>query len=385
MNIIESEQFRKKLTDEYKENCANIDDLDNKIYLLKKSSFKNKVIKVFLMSFIPCIANIFVCSVMKKNGLIQLELFNALSVGVPLTIGVFSKKLLEKNDILKDLSNSKNQKQKYEEEVKYSIEMDKLKTSNKIINKVSDDLKSWELMSVYLSNQYNNTSKDKDEITKNDLTSSVENIQNLLKEKKEELDIATTRKTLYNFREMANSDDIMDSFGLGFYTCLILYVISMSPIMIANQITIPGSLMNFFGVLFAPAIVGGLVCAGYRLKERSNQIKAFKKINIELGDSKITSEKQGLLDKNYENQKDKIINEEDEIINIIYTVRIQLENEIRKLESLNNDIEKMSEDEHMVVDHVIPDYQTSIISEQEMEVISEEKNPVLKKTIFDIK
>lgn len=352
MRIKDSKQIRKKLEEEYNENCSKIDDLNEKIRALNANDFETKANCVMGFSILPWIASILVMPGIIKSGIIPLNLVQPLFVGIPALIGITAEELFTRKsncrERLRKFSNSKTQKEKIEESTKYEIEKEKLRSANKILKKIYDDLLANENLINSHSISYNITEKDVDERTKEEIDDSIKNINNILQKKQQEVDVATTKNVLkekfWKVRDKFNRFSDILTFGMIGGMMFMLY--NMPIMMYLNQLENIQFQTSFLGAL-APAIIGGIVCGCYGIKRRNNFTSAFKTINNELGDNAISEfndyEKEKQIDKNLEN-----------IIRDTCAIKLQLEIEKQKLENLssifnsesvmNNFMKKLSDD-----------------------------------------
>ena len=91
MRIKDSEQIRKRLEEEYNDNCSKIDDLSKKIRALNENDLETRATGVMVFSILPWIASILVMPVIIKSGIISLNLVQPLFVGVPILIGIIAE------------------------------------------------------------------------------------------------------------------------------------------------------------------------------------------------------------------------------------------------------------------------------------------------------
>lgn len=265
MEIKDSEQIRKRLEEEYSENCLKIDDLNEKIKVL---------------------------------------------------------------EFLERLRKSKTQKERIEESTKYEIEKEKLKSANKILKKIYDDLSENENLINSLSTSYNINEKDVDERTKEEIDDSIKDIKNILKKKQQEVDIATTKRFLKEkfWKVRDKYQKIFNILMFGMVGGAIFMFFYDMPIMYLNQLENMQSQVSLLEAL-APAIIGGLACGGYCIKRINDYTSVFKTINNELGDNAISefrdNEKEKQFDKDLEN-----------VIRDTCAIKLQLEEEKQKQKNI---------------------------------------------------
>ena len=384
-------QIKKRIEEEYNDNCSKINELETKIWVLQRSGFENKFACASVLSTIPWVATVFAMPSILKLGLIPLELTKPLFVAVPALLGTIVSTIIYKkqkiNERVKEFSSAETTREKIEEEARYKIEQEKLRSYNKILKKNYDDLESNERLISSLSDKYNITSKENDIRNKEEVEEKVESIKKLLEERINDMDIATTRHTLsYLFWKVRSKLERFDSAimcgAMGMLCCMVLYNM---PMMMANKIESIQFQTSVLGTL-APAIIGGIACTGYGFKRIRDILCAFKNINNELGENAISEKSKDLhAEEDFKQEKNRVIND-------TCVVRMQLDNEIQKLESLKNNAEKILEEDYQTlkltqqpVGEIRNYYLDGEFEQKSDEVLSrqlpgEEEGPVLKKT-----
>ena len=179
-----------------------------------------------------------------------------------------------------------------------------------------------------LSTGYNITEKDTDEKTKEEISNNIENINNILQQKQQEMDIATIKNILREkfWRVRDKFYRFYDILTLSMFGGLMSMSLYDMPIIYQNQLGNIQFQTNFLGLL-APAIIGGLVCGGYGVKKRNNFVSVFKTINNELGDNAMSE----LADYEKEKYSKKDL---ETIIKDTCEIKLQLETEKQKLENV---------------------------------------------------
>lgn len=334
MNIKNSEQIRKKLEEEYNENCSKIDDLDEKIRTICANDFELRTTCVMVFSILPWFASIFVMPIIINSGFIPLNLVQPLFVGISALIGMTVEELFARKskcrERLRKFSKSKTQKEKIEESTRYEIEKEKLRNLNKILKKCYDDLSENENMISSLSERYNITEKD-DNKTAEEIATNIKNINDILVKQQQDVDIATTKCVLkekfWRVRDKFNSFfGVLISAMVGGIMCMLLY--DMPIMMTISQLQNIQFQASLIGAL-APLIIGGLVCGGYYTKRKKDRISVFKNINEELGNNAISEFRNYEEDKKFDKDLDNIIKE-------TCAIKLQLETEKQKLENVNS-------------------------------------------------
>lgn len=346
-----------------------------------------------VFSIIPWVATVFAGPSILKLGLIPLELTKPLFVAVPALLGTIASTIITKkqkiNERVKEFSSAKTTIGKIEEEARYKIEQEKLRSYNKMLKKNYDDLESNERLISSLSDKYNITSKENDTRNKKEVGENVESIKKILEERTSDMDIATTRHTLSNlfWKVRSKYDKFTDATmcgSMGILFCMMLYNM---PMLQANAIESIQFQTSILGIL-APAIIGGIVCTGYGFKRMHDRLCVFKNINNELGENAISESKDFNVKEDFEQEKNKVIND-------TCVIRMQLDNETQKLESLKNNTEKILEEDYQTpkltqqpIGEIRKYYLDGEFEQRSDEVLSrelpdEEKGAVLKKTLFD--
>lgn len=354
MEIKDMEQIREKLGEEYNENCAKIDDLNNKIRIINANDIETKVISSMGFSIIPWLVSIFLLPTVVNFGLIPLNLIPALTVGIPALIGIVSEEIFTRKskcrEQLSEFSDAKTQKEKTEEVIKYEIEIEKLININKVLKKCSDDLLEKEKMITTLSGTYNITEKDVDN---NEEITNIEDINNKLIEQQQALNVASTRYALkekfwrIRSRYKKNYDVFLFTSICGAFSMLLYNM----PIIYLNQLkNIP--FQTSFIETFAPFIVGIVVSSVYSFKIKKDNISIFNNINKKLKDNAISEVRKDGEDKEFAKELKNIIKDTCE-------TKLKLETEKQKLEnnpsfsyskSVMDDFTKKLDDDRLTYD-----------------------------------
>ena len=387
MNLNDLKKIRKKLEEEYNENCSKIDELDDKIRVISANNFETKVNYALAFSMIPWVVSIFFMPAMVKSGIIPLNMVQPLSVGVPALVGIIGEELLAKKlkwrERLRKFSKAKTQKEKLAESTKYEIEKEKLISANKILKKNYDDLLANERLINSLSTSYNITEKDVDERSKEEISNSIENTNNILQKKQQEVDIATTKSFLKEkfWKARDKAFRFTDVFMFGMMGGMGFMLFCDMPIICLNQLENIQFQASFFGIL-APAVIGGLFGSGYLIKRTHDYISVFKTLNNQLGDNAISEirdyEEDEQFAKNLEN-----------VITDTSAIKLKLESEKQKLNHVcetTSEIQMQSEVENLPMNYaknetplenMMPYMEESIFEEQSQEqglVLKRDKN-----------
>lgn len=333
MEIKNSEQVRKKIEEEYDKNCFKIDDLNKKIKIMNANDFEVRAAFVFVFFILLWGASIFVMPTIIQSGILPFYLVQPLCIGFfPVVISIFVEKTITQKskcrEKLKEFSKSKTQKEKIEELTRYEIEKECLRNLNKVLKKEYDDLLDDENRVNTLLERYNITEKNVMNKLPEEIIATIQSLNDILKEKQREMDIATTRWVLkekfWKVRDKWNCFFDMLMFSMiGGIVCMALYDM---PIVYMNHFFDIQLQPNFMQAV-SPLFIGGVASFGYYCKRKKEHTSIFRNMNKELGDDALSEvrdyEEDKQFDKNLEN-----------IIKDICIVQLHLENELQKLRNI---------------------------------------------------
>lgn len=327
------ERIRKKLEKEYDKNYSKIEKLCEKSNILSANDFESRFLRTLLLSLYPYSALILLIGVnMIPLVGISVELIPLICVSSSFIIGsciekVFSRKRKKQ---LKEISNSKIERDKIEEKIRYQIEIEKLKNYNKILEKMSNDFLSNENMIHLFSPNLDMSEKDKNNQTKEVILDNVNNIEKELKLQQEKMNITTTKSVLSN--EFYN---IRDNFFIRFNKVehIIIFGFIFTLFNLIPTIILPQFHVTHFTIL--SLLTGGFLGNVYDTIKNKNRKFIFQRINKELGEN--------ALFEFVENDEKKQFQETlDNLIKDICAIRLKLEFEKQKLyeisEKSNNEV-----------------------------------------------
>lgn len=266
-------------------------------------------------------------------------------IGACLGIGAVATKIIEHKEKLKErfklFSNAHNESEKLQEEVKYSIEKEKVSNRNKALIIAKKQLAINQSMLNSLSSKYDITEKNENQNV--ELTKDIINeLSKLLKDKYNELDVLTTQNVLYKtFRETLSNFERVERY---FWTVLAVAFCGFCffDLLIIGLMMISKS-SNLFSILtfLAPLVICPFGTIGYMAKRNKDYRKAFDNLNDELKDNAL-SEK----DFNCEPKFDEKITDK---IREAGTIIVQLQERKRLMESIeNNGMEETRELEEIL-------------------------------------
>ncbi len=336
--MINVKQTEDILKEQYNENCIKIDELNEKIQIIKANNFETKLISVVSISLIPWVAMAISVPLMITSGLIPSFLISPLSIGIPAIIGLVGETVWMKKhkykEGLQNFSKARSKKDLIEECTKYEIEKEKLKNINKILEKACDGLDERQNLLNTLSNEYNII--EKDHRSKEEIKRNYEKSRDLLEQRKKDLDVTTTKKVLKekfgkikNKFQMLIESIIFTAFGGA--AAMMAYD---TPLIALRNLG--GNIqLNTLNVAI-PLTIGILSCSIYSLKKSKDYTNAFKSLNEQLKIAHLNENKK------HSYSKGKVKNSNAESLNLdlenliddTCSIVIQLEGEKQKLNTL---------------------------------------------------
>ena len=399
MNLNELEQTRKKLAQEYNDNCKKIDELNKKICCMQSNRFESKLMGTFALSILPMLGSLALTPII-YNGVIPFNVLQPLTFFVPYLIGFVGEIILFKKrkykEKLKSFSSAKCEQEFLQEQTQYEIEKEKLKNQNRILEKACGYIESEKKALTLLSDKYNITEKDSEE----NIDEIIINLNKELEKNKELINIATAKKELSNkfckCREKFSIIDDVCKIGLiGFLASFMCEMLYNMPLLYVNNNTSFHIDPSLIGIL-SPAIIGGLVVIGYEFIKSKNNKTAFRNINNSLGENSISEKSNYEEDKHLEKKLEKVISD-------TCTMRIRLEEarqklkKLQKKENITNEQEKsigrkknmsineqVEQLEHIVtIEKMCESVYCDVIDNcSDNESVKKERGPLLKKTLY---
>ncbi len=324
----------KELKEEIQKNNEQIKISEKRKRKAKNNQFEEKFTKTLGSSLLPYLGFLILSEELTKNGImlrlieiIPVKSFPFIIVGSSLCIGTLIRKIFEQKfkikEALKASTTAKNQSEKIQEEVKYTIELEKAKNRNKAIQQSINSLSSNLAVSNFLSIKYDINDKNK-QLTEENAKKRVEVLSVLLKDKFTELDVLTIQKILHEkfWRIRSTSQKIIDIIIFGMMGGLFTMTYGELPILVLKDFIPSLSTAH----LFTPFFVGATVVSGYMIKRNKDYLNAFKNLNNELGKNSISN-------------RTKELNEEQQALNS------KIENKIRKISII---ISKLQEQKRFI-------------------------------------
>jgi len=275
-------------------------------------------------------------------------------VGGSLGIGAIASTLMAKKFKLKErleaFSNAKTQADKLEEEIQYQIELEKANNRNKAIDQTLAVLNSNESLLRTMSSRYDINDRNAPQ-TGEEAEQKIEELSTLVKEKYDELDLATTKKVLHDrfWRVRAKWQKNIDTMMASMFSGMFTMFFSLFPIMLVRDTIASNSLFASLATTFSPLIVGIVGASGYMAKRNRDYKKAFNSLNSKLGDNAL------------EDKIDDASNEQQELTSLIESItrdisvaEVQLKEQQRALETIKLETEEQKQDKEL--EQAIPPY-----------------------------
>ena len=343
MKVEDFNKTTEELKREYQKNDEQINISDERKRISSANQFEYKALTTIGFSLLPYLGLVILFGGLTKNGVISsligtipVEVFPLIIAGGSLCVGTIGRKALEwrfkTKERLKAFTTANTQSEKLQEEVKYTVDLEKARNRNKAIQQTIDSLSSNQSILESLSSRYDIKDRTIPQ-TEEDAKKRTEDLSELLKDKHTELDILTTQKILHEkfWRVRTKGQKVMEISLMGMMGGLFAMTYGQMPLLIVSDYLAPSSSISIF-VPFVGGIVG---FSGYMLKRNKDYINAFNHLNNELSENALSDKIKNV----YEEQQDidaKIENK----IREISMVEIQLQEQKRINESFSDSSKK---------------------------------------------
>ncbi len=318
---------------------------NRKKYLLKNNQVDTKIMETIALSFTSMMIIFLGILLINQIGLlptlpilVPVEGISLIISGTSIVIGtILQNKLKSKrqtNERIKEFSNANTQSELLQEEIEYTIEEEKNKNKKLIVQKVMNSINDKQNKIDSLSEEYTISKKESNQ-TIEDTEKNIDNLNDAIEEKYNELDYLTSYKLIYsNFEKKDNKklnieNIIYSVFGGAFSipTCL-------STLPVFEKIFLNNPHVNSIIALFIPFTLGTVGTYTYLKKKEDCHREVFKNLKSELEENALSSD----IEKKYNNGTsiNKSINK---IITEISRLRIKLEEEKLLLNSFDNEDE----------------------------------------------
>ena len=334
MNFENYQKTKEELEKEKKNNQEKMNEYDEKSRMAQVNKFEYKIGLILGISALSYFFLFILPTLLTSNSLISSlvlilpgEGVSGIIIGASLIVGTMGLKVIQKINKLKkrftSFSNARTETEKLEEQVTYSIELEKVYNKKCAIKETIDSLMINQMISLSTKNEKKISQPHKE--TKNTVLA----LSKLLREKQEELDVLVTKQTLHEMFWKINrskADKFFDILASAGIASLLSIFIFMAP-MISELVTYQSVLTS----VLAPFIVSAVITSGYMIKRNRNYTKAFHNLNKKLGKNALSNNKKTV----YEEEKglSKSISAK---IKEVSMILLELQEQKRILESFTN-------------------------------------------------
>lgn len=367
MKVEDFNKTNEELKAEIQKNNEQINISDERKRMADVNQFEYKVMETIAFSLLPYLGLVILSEVLTKSGImasltgtIPAESFPFIIAGSSLCVGTIGRKILEwkfkTKERVKSFTTANTQSEKIQEEVKHTVELEKAKNRNKVIQQTMDSLSSNQsiLNSLFGRCDINDRTISQ---TEEEAKKRVEDLSILLKDKFEELDVLTTQKILHEkfWRVRTKSQKVIDiimSGMMGGFITMMYWEISI--LIIRDYISSLGLMMS----LITPLIIGTAGVSGYMIKRNKDYTTAFNNLNNELGENSLPDK----ISEAYEEQQD-IDSKIENKIREISIVESQLQEHKRIMESFLNGSDEKAQTINSTIskDHTIEESEKDTI------------------------
>ena len=324
---------------------------NEKVKLAKYNKFEFKLLLTLINSVLAYIVLMCITTqIIDKFGISLItNLYSAILVPTVImttsvTLGLFIKNMLYKvngiSDKLHNFSSVKTESKRLEEQFSYEIELDKAINRKLALKKACHSVHTDKVYFPFFSKKYmlneeSNFDSNKQEEEK------LKELSIVLDEKKEELDIASMRKTISdkfaNFR-VRKKKILIDILISSIFSILVVVLNNSSIFLLANEFIYDSMIENFVPSLI-PLVAGATTSGIYLIKRDNDYLKVFNDLNSKLGEnclsSTVTSVETESLQFEREIQKK---------IDDVCIATLQFERQERELERITDGNEDIVED-----------------------------------------
>ena len=366
----------KELYDEIKDNNKKIDEYDERVMLSNANRFDNKVIDTFLFSIFPYFGGIVSLLILAKNGIITSipsEILSFTVVGTSLGVGAIGNKILDWKfkikEKLKTFTNASSDYELLKEEIKNTLESEKLRNRNRVIEIIKDFI---DMAPTRYNVEDGAISQNKENVEKR-----IEKLSRDLEEKYNELDVLTTQEVLHEkFLKLRCGQNSLNTISKGMIGGLLAMSYVALPFITLNIVsTYSTSLLT----ILSPFIIGIVGSSGYIIKKIKDSRIVFNELNAELGEYALSDK---IKDSSKERLDiDKKINDK---IKEICIIRLQLKEENSSMESFNDSNEQVKKigqqnlKEYSIEgkkeDNILKDNQDDLMSFMETDIFNNEED-----------
>lgn len=300
MKIQHKNETDEILLEEYFKCDDDISFYNEKAKLAKYNKFEFKLLLTLINSVLSYIALMSITThIIDKFGISLItNIYSAILVPViimstSVTIGVFIKNMLYKvngiSDKLHDFSSVKTESKRLEEQFSYEIELDKAINRKLALKKACHSVDIDKVYFPFFSKKYMLNEKSNLDSTKQE--EKLKELSIVLDEKKEELDIASTRKTISdkfaNFR--VRKKKILRDLLISFVFSMLVVALNNSSIFLLGNEIVYDSMIESFVPSLIPLVASVTTSGIYLIKRDNDYLKVFNNLNSKLGENGLSS------------------------------------------------------------------------------------------------
>lgn len=386
MKIEDFDKTKEELKKEIQKNNKQIAISDERKRMASVNQFEHKVTVTLAFSLLPYLGLLLLLCMLTKNGFIPtltgsipVESIPFIIVGSSLGVGTIGRKILDWKfkikERLKKFTIAKTQSEKIQEEVKYTVEIEKANNRNRALKQTINSLCSKQEILNSLANSYDIKDKNIPE-TEEDSKKIIEDSSILLKDKYNELDLLTLQKVLDEkfWRVREKSQKVIDVVAAGLMGGFFTMMYGSVPLLMLKEYITSLGLVSLLG----PFVIGTIGVSGYMIKRGKDYAKAFNNLNNKLGENSLPVN----IKDAYEEQQE-IDYKIESKIKEISTMEMQLQEQKRIMESFlkDNDEEAKALESIVSKEHIIEEpendaifgYNQELMSLIDEEIFKEEK------------
>lgn len=350
MKIQHKNETDEELLEEYFKCDDDISFYNEKVRLAKYNKFEFKLLLTLINSALAYIALMCITTpVIDKFGInLITNIYSAILVPViimttSVTIGIFVKNILYKvngiSDKLHNFSSAKTESKRLEEQFSYEIELDKAINRKLALKKACHFVGTDKIYFPFFSKKYMLNKESNLDSTKQE--EKLKELSIVLDEKKEELDIASTRKTISdkfaNFR--VRKEKILRDLLISFIFSISVVVLNNSSIFLLGNEIIYDSMIESFVPSLIPLVASATTSGIYLIKRDNDYLRVFNNLNSKLGENRLSS-----TVTNVETESLQFEGEIQKKIDDVCIATLQFERQERELERITDGNEDIVED-----------------------------------------
>lgn len=349
MKIQHKNETDEVLLEEYFKCDDDISFYNERAKLAKYNKFEFKLLITLINSVLSYIALMSITThIIDKFGISLItNIYSAILVPViimstSVTIGVFIKNMLYKvngiSDKLHDFSSVKTESKRLEEQFSYEIELDKAINRKLALKKACHSVDTDKVYFPFFSKKYMLNEESNLDSTKQE--EKLKELSIVLDEKKEELDIASTRKTISdkfaNFR--VRKKKILRDLLISFVFSMSVVALNNSSIFLLGNEIVYDSMIESFVPSLIPLVASATTSGIYLIKRDNDYLKVFNNLNSKLGENGLSS-----TVTNVETESLQFEGEIQKKIDDVCIATLQFERQERELERITDENEDIVE------------------------------------------